>query len=182
MFAQDSWYLIRTKSNKEHLVRGQLSQLVAEVFAPMLKLPPTRLHGTKSPLVPLFPQYIFARFDLATHYFDIRYMPGVTGFICAGHEPLAVPEAIIDGVRARCINEVLQLSARPFRRGEQVRVVGGPFSEFEAIFQGYLSGTKRVAILIETIEGFGVRVVADVSTIVSRQTASLPATIPQSLA
>jgi len=174
MYAPDTWYLIRTKSNREHQVRGRLSQLVPEIFAPMLKLPRSRLHGAKSSLVPLFPQYIFARFDLATHYFDIRYMPGVTGFVCAGPDPLAVPKAIVDSVRARCINEVLQLSPKPFRRGERVLVVDGPFSDFEAIFESYLSGTKRVAILIETIEGFGVRVVADVSTIVSTPTTSLP--------
>jgi transcriptional antiterminator RfaH len=166
MYAPDTWYLIRTKSNREHLVREQLSQLIPEVFAPMLRLPSTRLRTTQSSLVPLFPQYIFARFHLATHYFDIRYMPGVAGFVCAGRSPLAVPEGIIESVRSRCTNEILQLSTKPFQRGEQVRVVAGPFSNFEAIFESYLSGTKRVAILIETIEGFGMRMVADVSTIV----------------
>jgi hypothetical protein len=44
-------------------------------------------------------------------------------------------------------------------------MIEGPFRNFEAIFEGYLSGVKRVAILIDTIEGRGVRVVADASTI-----------------
>jgi hypothetical protein len=44
-------------------------------------------------------------------------------------------------------------------------MIDGPFRNFEAIFEGYLSGARRVAILIDTIEGRGVRVVADASTI-----------------
>jgi transcriptional antiterminator RfaH len=167
MHTTDTWYLIRTKSNRERFVRERLSHMIPEVFVPMLKLPPKRDRGTDFSLVPLFPQYVFARFDISTHYFDICYMPGVAGFVCAGHEPLAVAEAIVDSVRSRCTNEILQLKPRPFLRGQQVRVVEGPFSDFEAIFESYLSGAKRVAILIETIEGAGLRVVADASNIVS---------------
>lgn len=167
MHTTDTWYLIRTKSNRERFVRERLSHMIPEVFVPMLKLPATRSRRTSSSLVPLFPQYVFARFDISAHYFDICYMPGVAGFVCAGQEPLAVAEAIVDSVRSRCTNEILQLKPSPFLRGQQVRVVGGPFSDFEAIFESYLSGAKRVAILIETIEGAGLRVVADASNIVS---------------
>jgi transcription antitermination factor NusG len=165
MYPSETWYLVRTKSNREQSVRERLSRLIPEVFVPMLKLPQTRSRRANS-IVPLFPQYVFARFSLSAHYFDICYMPDVAGFVCAGREPLSVSESIVDSVRSRCTNGVLQLSPRPFRRGQQVRVVGGPFSDFQAIFEGYLSGARRVAILIETIEGAGLRVVADASTIV----------------
>lgn len=169
MYASDAWYLIRTKPNREHLVREQLSHIVSEVFAPMLKVPSSRSRTTQSSLVPLFPQYIFARLHLSAHYFDIRYMPGVAGFVCAGSSPLAVPDGIIESVRSRCTNEILHLIPISFRRGEPVRLTKGPFSNFEAIFESYLSGTKRVAILIETIEGFGLRMVTDASAIVRAQ-------------
>ena len=168
MSAPHAWYLVRTKSNKETYVRDQLSHIVPNVFLPMLKpsLPRLhRLHRANPSVVPLFPQYIFARFHLATHYFDIRYLPGVTGFVSTGLEPLEVSEEIVDSVRARCTDGVVQLSPKPFLCGEHVRMIEGPFRNFEAIFEGYLSGVKRVAILIDTIEGRGVRVVADASTI-----------------
>jgi transcription antitermination factor NusG len=45
-----------------------------------------------------------------------------------------------------------------------VRLVEGPFRDFEAIFENYLSGTKRVAIFMKSI-GCGVRVVADASAV-----------------
>jgi transcription antitermination factor NusG len=49
--------------------------------------------------------------------------------------------------------------------GQHVRIISGPFCDFDAIFEGYLSGSKRVAILITTVEGSGVRVVADAASI-----------------
>src|SRR5579864_9586085 len=163
MYAADPWYLIRTKSNRERIVREQLAPIVSDIFLPMLKLPITRSH--RASLVPLFPQYIFARVHLATQFFEVRYMPGVTGFVSTGCEPIAVSEAIVDSVRSRCTDSILQLNPIPFRRGEHVRVIEGPFRDFEAIFEGYLSGTKRVAILMKSIEGCGVRVVADASAV-----------------
>jgi transcription antitermination factor NusG len=51
------------------------------------------------------------------------------------------------------------------RRGEHVRVVEGAFRDFEAMFENYLSGSKRVAILMKNIEGCGVRVVASASAV-----------------
>ena len=173
MYAADPWYLIRTKSNRERIVREQLAPIVPDIFLPMLKLPTTRSH--RASLVPLFPQYIFARLHLATQFFEVRYMPGVTGFVSSGCEPLSVSAAIVDNVRSRCTDSVLQLNPIPFRRGEHVRVIEGPFRDFEAIFENYLSGSKRVAILMRSIEGCGVRVVANASAVVrlSRESASL---------
>lgn len=46
MSAPYSWYLVRTKSNRETYVREQLSHVVPEAFLPMLKLPlPPKLIG-----------------------------------------------------------------------------------------------------------------------------------------
>ena len=163
MSASEAWYLVRTKSNREPFVREQLSHIAPQVFLPMLKLH-SSYRGNPS-VVPLFPQYIFARLHLAKHYFDIRYLPGVTGFVSAGREPIEVSEEIVDSVRARCTDGVVQLCPKPFRSGDRVHVIDGPFRNFEAIFQGYLSGAKRVAILINAVEGCGLRVIADASTV-----------------
>jgi transcriptional antiterminator RfaH len=166
MYAADPcWYLLRTKPNRERFVREQLARVLSEIFLPMLKLPLTRVHRGTPSLVPLFPQYVFARLNLATQFFEVRYMPGVTGFVSTGPEPIAVSEAIVDSVRSRCTDCILHLNPIPFRCGEHVRVVEGPFRDFEAIFENYLSGTKRVAILMQSIGGCGVRVVADASTV-----------------
>ena len=73
MYAADPWYLIRTKSNRERFVREQLAPIVSDIFLPMLKLPFTRSHRASPSLVPLFPQYIFAR--LHQQYAEARPAP-----------------------------------------------------------------------------------------------------------
>jgi transcription antitermination factor NusG len=163
MSASEAWYLVRTKSNRETYVRERLAHFAPQVFLPMLNVFGAPRVNSKP--VPLFPQYIFVQFDLAAHYFDVRYLPGVSGFVASGSEPLEVPEQIIDSVRARCTNGVVQMRPKPLQSGDRLHVIDGPFRNFEAIFEGYLSGVKRVAILIDAIEGRGVRVIADASTV-----------------
>jgi len=165
MYSADSWYLVRTKPNRERLVRERLARTVSDIFLPMLRAPLVRWHRTSASLVPLFPQYVFARVHLPTQFFEVRYMPGVAGFVSAGGEPLVVSETIVDSIRSRCTDSILQLKPTALRHGERVRVVEGPFRDFEAIFETYLPGAKRVAILMKSIEGGDVRVIANASAV-----------------
>src|ERR1039458_5621265 len=74
---QTDWYLVRTKIGKERWVRDQLANAVPEVFLPMLKAKAPRWGRMVTSIAPLFPCYVFARFDLQRQYFDVKYMPGV---------------------------------------------------------------------------------------------------------
>ncbi len=150
-----SWYLVRTKPHKERWVCDQLAGCAAEVFLPLL-----RTRGRlKVALSPLFPCYLFARFDLHRDYFTVKYTSGVRGLVSAGREPLAVPAPIIEELRQRCSDGAVELPRKAFGRGERVRVVSGLFRGFEAIFERYLSSSERVAVLLEAIQAEGIRVV-----------------------
>jgi transcription antitermination factor NusG len=61
---------------------------------------------------------------------------------------------------------VVKIEPEKFDKGERVRVAEGPFRGFEAIFERYLSGAERVAILLSTVEANGLRVVLPSSTVV----------------
>jgi transcriptional antiterminator RfaH len=86
-------------------------------------------------------------------------MAGVRGIVSAGNDPIAVPSAIVNEIRRRGVNDVVEIADKPFGKGEKVMVVEGPFRGFEAIFQRYLSGAERVAILLSVVESGGLRVV-----------------------
>jgi transcriptional antiterminator RfaH len=161
--SSEPWFLIHTKQAKERWVCDQLSKTLPEVFLPMLR---TRLRFWGKliwSVVPLFPRYVFARFDLETYYFAVRYTPGVQRLVSAGTDPLVVPKPIVDEIRAREINGVVQIQAKPLARGESVEIVEGPFSGFKAVFERYLSGAERVAILLSSVETSGLRVVLPAS-------------------
>jgi len=160
-----AWYLVRTKPGKERWVRDQLHGTVPEVFLPMLKGRAPRWGRMAMSIGPLFPCYVFARFDLQLRYFDVKYMPGVRGIVSAGNDPLAVPPAIIAEIRRRGKDDIVEIPEKPFDNGERVMVVEGPFRGFEAIFERYLSGAERVAILLSAIEAGGLRVLLPASAV-----------------
>lgn len=160
-----NWYLIRTKTGKERWVRDQLRPAVGEVFLPMLRAKTPRWGRMTMSVGPLFPCYVFARFDLETSYFEVKYMAGVRGIVSAGTDPLAVPEAIVAEIRRRGTDDIVEIAERPFGSGERVTVVEGPFRGFEAVFDRYLSGAERVAILLSALESSGLRVVLPASAV-----------------
>jgi transcriptional antiterminator RfaH len=159
------WYLIRTKTGKEKWVRDQLRTIVPEVFLPMLKARAPRWGRMILSITPLFPCYLFARFSLEHRYFDVKYMPGVRGFVSAGDDPLAVPPGIVDEIRRRGTDDVIEIHEKPFGSGDRVVVREGPFRGFEAIFERYMSGVERVAILLSAVEASGLRVVLPASAV-----------------
>lgn len=163
--AAEQWYLVRTKPGKERWVRDQLSIILPQIFLPMLKARIPRWGKLSVSLTPLFPCYVFARLDLTTHYFEVKYLPGVHGLVSAGSDPLAVPEQIVQEIRLRGVNNVVEIHQQPFDSGQAVRVVDGPFRGFDAIFDRYLSGPERVAILLNTVQSAGLRVVLSASAL-----------------
>jgi transcriptional antiterminator RfaH len=159
-----SWYLVRTKPSRERYVSAHLARLAPEVFLPLLSTA-ARPTDARNHTVPLFPQYIFLRCDLTAHYFQIRYAPGVASFVTAGRDPLSIPDGIIETVRARCTNDVVHLKPQVIRKGEPVRILNGPFRGFDAVFERYLSGAERVAVLLNAVEGHSLRVIAKAGSI-----------------
>jgi len=165
MSNREDWYLVRTKPGKERWVHDQLTAMLPEVFLPLLEAKTPRWGKMAWTISPLFPCYLFARFELHARYFDIKYLPGVHGFVSAGNDPLAVPEAVIEEIRCRGVDGVIKIKEPVIGGGDKVRVVEGPFRGFEAIFERYLSGAERVAILLSTIEASGIRMVLPASSV-----------------
>jgi transcriptional antiterminator RfaH len=160
------WYLVRTKPGKERWVHDQLSVVVSEVFLPLLEARSPRWGKLAWSIVPLFPCYVFAQFELHENYFGVKYMPGVQAIVSAGSDPLAVPKAVVDEIKQRGTDGVVKIEAKELAIGERVRVVEGPFRGFEAIFERHLSGAERVAILLSTVDANGLRVVLPSSAVV----------------
>lgn len=166
------WYLIRTKQYKEAFVRRMLSERVSNLFLPLLRTDQTQRGRRIQAVVPLFPCYIFALFNRETDIHFVQRTPGVVGVLGAGDEPSEVDESVIEEIRSRATNGIVELPQRTFSPGEAVSIVGGPLRGINAIFDRYMSGSQRVALLVDLIAGASVRTIMPAALIAPTDTSS----------
>ena len=158
------WYAIQTKVNRERDVEKRLTNLHLEVFLPWLRVRRrigNSFHWVK---VPLFPGYVFSRLDMLVSGRLARYAPGVKDFLTFGSQIAEIGEDIIEGLRQRCPDGVVQIDPVKAQPGDTVRINEGPFFGLEAIFEQKLKSRDRVAVLLEIL-GRQTRIVLGSETI-----------------
>ena len=158
------WYAIQTKPNKEKEVEKRLEDLGLEVFLPWIRTRRRRGSQFKWSLIPLFPGYVFCCLDMVKSGKAARYSPGVRDFLTFGTQIAEVGNEIIAGLRERCPGGVAQIVPSALRPGDSVKISEGPFAGLEAIFEGSLKGSERVAVLLEIL-GRQTRIVMPQGTI-----------------
>lgn len=154
------WYLVRSKPRQEAIAKTNLQRLDVESFCPQLK--ETKLsRGKKQTLTsPLFPGYLFSRFNLYTEYRKVAYAHGVAGVVMFGTTPAKVEEEIIEEIRARMHEGFVTFSPQSFIYGQTVLIKEGPFKGLLAVFERELTGTQRVALLLKTVS-YNARVIIE---------------------
>lgn len=62
-----------------------------------------------------------------------------------------VREDIIKEIRDRYPEGVTEIKPRPYRPGEPVMIREGPFAGLQAVFEHEMTGSERIAILLELL-------------------------------
>lgn len=155
-----SWYAVNTKSRCEAFACASLERLAVEVFLPMLRERKV-LRGTCCLTTsPLFPRYLFAKFDVSSELRAVTYAQGVKSIVTFGSGPSIVDESIIQAIRSQAISGVIEFSENRFSPGQVVRIQDGPLCGLEAVFEKKLDGTSRAVLLLKAIS-FQARVILD---------------------
>ena len=145
------WYLVRSKPRQEHIAEMNLQRWGVETFCPQLKQT-KRIRGKKQTVfTPLFPGYLFSKFDLYTEYRKVAYAHGVANVVMFGTIPAKVDEEIVETIRARTHEGFVQLSPLSFISGQTVQIQEGPLKGLLAVFERELTGTQRVALLLKNV-------------------------------
>ncbi len=144
----DRWYLVRTKQYKERCVQETLDSFVPETYLPIARLQVCRWGRKIESLGALFPSYLFARFNLESTFYRVQRASGVIGLVCTGEEPAEVDPGIISEIKARAVDGIVEIKKEGLRPGQSVSLMAGPLRGFEAIFDSYISGNERVAVLL----------------------------------
>ena len=145
------WCAVQTHARAEDKAAFHLGRQGYTVFLP--KHLKRRRHARRVDWVPapLFPRYLFVAIDPdAIRWWSIRSTVGVSGLVTFGSGPAEVPPEIIREIKARQDEKGLIKLAGGcgFKAGDRVRIVDGPFTDLEGLFE-CASDEMRVVVLLD---------------------------------
>src|SRR6516162_6192047 len=85
------WYAVRVRSRFEFVASAVLGERGYETFLPCYRSRRAWSDRMKEVEIPLFPGYLFCRFDAADQY-RVSNSPGVVNVVSVGLRPLPVDE------------------------------------------------------------------------------------------
>ncbi|RUR32201.1 transcription/translation regulatory transformer protein RfaH [Vreelandella andesensis] len=144
------WYVIQCKGGESFRAAEHLTNQGYEVFHPVLSTKRKRQGKPTVVTEPLFPYYLFIRLDqVVSNWRPIRSTRGVLRLLTFGNTPIAVPDALVDTLRAQPHH--LEGSHSYFSAGEKVTITDGPFKDLEAVFKR-CKGEERAIVLLNVLQ------------------------------
>lgn len=156
------WYVLHTKPNNEDRAASNLTAWQVETFSPRMKVRTYNSYTGKITYLskPLFPQYIFARFDLEKMLHKIRFTRGVNKVVTVGGVPAPVSDEIIEHIQSQMGEDGYVRIGEKLKPGDPVKIKHGPLKDLVGIFQTETKDSERVLILLTSISFQG-RVTVD---------------------
>ena len=159
------WYVVHTYAGYENKVKSNLAnrirsmhveERIFEVIIPMEDV--IEFKGGQRRVVQkkVFPGYLLVRMDLDDDsWYVVRNTPGVTGFVGpSGSKPTPLSRKEVEdilGVEKPDGGPVVEKKVRPrfeFEEGEQVRVVTGPFADFNGAISEIDVDRSKLKVLV----------------------------------
>jgi len=149
-----TWYCIHAKPKKEpRIARYLRDNLGLDTYFPRLRRQKTIRRVKRVVTEPLFPRYVFCRFDFAQTYRAVRYAPDVIDLVSFGAIPAPVDDALIDGLKSWAgeVVDVITLQPR-LNPGDRVEITDGPLRGLQAVLVNQSTGRERVAVVLSILE------------------------------
>ena len=142
-----SWYALQIQSRLASVASATLRGKGYEEFLPLYRSRRRWSDRVKELEIPLFPGYLFCRFDVSDRLMPILTTPGVIGIVGAGKTPVPVDEEEIEAIRV-VLRSGLAAQPWPFLSvGSKVYIEGGPLAGAE----GFVTNTEKVYRLIVSV-------------------------------
>lgn len=148
--ADPAWFCIRSHLKHEHIAAAHLRQVPdVEVFSPRLRLLRSTRRGREWCAESLFPNYLFARFDLESRLERVQYTPSVKMVLRFGDTVPSIPDAIIQELQRDLELTNSQVLVAAPEEGEEVEVAAGAFKGANGRVTRVLPAKQRVEILLD---------------------------------
>ena len=154
-----AWYIVHTYSGFEHKAKVALEERIkslkkqsffGEVIVPEENVVELVKGQKKTTKRRFFPGYILVKMVLNDETWHIvKDTPKITGFVGDKVKPLPVPDVEVQ----KMTNRIAEGAVKPrpkisFNDGENVRVVDGPFSNFNGVIEEVNMDKGKVKVLV----------------------------------
>ena len=140
-FKMKQWYILHTLSGAEDQARNNLQarikahnyqELIDEVIIPKEQITEVKLGKKRVLERKFFPGYILIRMEMNDDsWLFVRKTPGITAFIGPRRKPSPISQEEVDRIFAKAEESKAKPAPKvSFEKGESVRVVEGPFINF----------------------------------------------------
>lgn len=157
MAGKHRWYVIHTFTGQEKKVKTIIERAVASrgiqhkvanILVPEEEEVRTRGGEKKTIKRKVFPGYVLiqAILDEETRHL-IRNTSGVTGFVGSGEEPVPLSPQEVDHILGK-IEEETSKPKPSWQKGESVRVISGPFTDFTGKVEEVNMNRETMRVLI----------------------------------
>ncbi len=142
--SEKRWFVVHTYSGHENKVKGNIERAAAQaglaeqidrVLIPTESVAEMRNGKKTVSSKKFFPSYVLVHMDMTQEAVNlINETPGVTRFVGYANKPTPLSDEEVE----RVLNRIEGTKSKPipdipYRVGEHVRVVDGPFSEFTGV-------------------------------------------------
>jgi transcriptional antiterminator NusG len=157
--ASKQWFVVHTYSGFENKVaEGILSRAkifgltdrITRVLVPTEKVVEVRNKQKRESEQKFFPGYVLVEMELADDTWHlVRSTPKVTGFVGSGTKPVALePEQVDEIVRQMEAGAEKPKPKSVFQRGDKVRVIDGPFVNFQGVVDDMNPERGRMKVVV----------------------------------
>ena len=145
------WYVLHTNPHSERLVALLFQQKYIETYLPEIDVV---CKDQRRRMKPFFPGYLFAQIDLEMgESSSWKWTPGLRYVVSYGEQPIPVPGEIIKSIEysLRNLQSGSGHAKHKFKAGDTVRIKDGPFKDMLAEFDGPMTSSARVQVLLKAV-------------------------------
>ncbi len=154
-----NWYVVHTFSGFEHKAKAALEDRIktlgkqdffGEILVPAEKVVELVKGKKKTSSRKFFPGYILAQIELNEETWHIvKGTPKVTGFVGGGTNPPTVSDDEIKEITKQMEEGAIKPRPRViFSAGENIKVIDGPFSDFNGVVDEVRPEKGKLRVLI----------------------------------
>jgi len=143
------WFILQFKPNSHHQAVKNLYQQGFETFLPLIDTTSRKASRFVTNTKPLFPGYMFISFDktdLKWHKINNTY--GVSRLITFNSILKSIPTTFVENLMRRYDLIGNLQSVEKLKKGDQVKILEGPFANFIATVEKY-EDDQRIWVLMD---------------------------------